>query len=448
MHSRGDRTVVAESAGSITRAPSRGIASRAERIARALAMVLVAFGVWRVLMWQPAESAPLRVDRPLPDALPALTAVRSPMVQLPLARVPNVVERDWLVALRRAGTAIAWSDAGLPPATGISVTQILDPAGGVAIAFATSGAGSVIVADTLGEIDSIAIGQIGARIRAASVHGGVTASRDSIMIARASSGTVRKLRPVLVVGSASWETKFTAAALEERGWDVHQRVRVAPAAVVTQGRQPRIDTAAYGAVILLDSASAPAASQLLAYVRQGGGLVLAGDAARVPALAGIVPARPGRVAAGSLLRSASAGGREGLPIHPLVGVRTDAIVIDQRDGHVAVAARREGAGRVIVVGETESWRWRMTRGAEGVAEHRRWWSGLVSSAAYAPAAPISLADPENAPYAALVEALGAPVTDLASAGRPPGAMLPTWLGAAILALLLFEWTSRRLRGAR
>ena len=39
----------------------------------------------------------------------------------------------------------------------------------------------------------------------------------------------------------------------------------------------------------------------------------------------------------------------------------DAATIDRRDGQVIVAARREGAGRVVTVGEIESWRWRMAR---------------------------------------------------------------------------------------
>jgi len=57
-------------------------------------------------------------------------------------------------------------------------------------------------------------------------------------------------------------------------------------------------------------------------------------------------------------------------------------------------------------------------------------------------------DPESAPYAALVEALGEPTGEVAGGAQQPPAGLPMWMGAAILLLLLSEWLSRRLRGER
>jgi hypothetical protein len=381
--------------------------------------------------------------------LPGLSAGLVAGVHLPLRRTPDVVERDWLVALRRAGTPVTWNDVGLAPATALSVTSIADPVGGVAIALASRGQGTLSVADTLGLIDSVMIGSLGARILAPSVQGAVTVRGDSAaVIARAGQRPVRQLRPVLVIGSAGWEAKFVIAALEERGWIVHGHVRVSPTAVVAQGPRARIDTATYSAVIVLDSATAPAASTLIAYLRNGGGLVLAGNAGRVPALAAIAPARLAPLTSGSLLQSASATGRDGLPMHPLIALRPDAVPIDRRDDQLVVAARREGAGRIVVVGEIESWRWRMSGGAEAPAEHRLWWSRVVSGVAWAPLSSVPPADPEAAPIAALFDALGDPVAELPSPPRPLTPALPAWLCVSILGLLLFGWASRRLRGER
>ena len=417
-------------------------------MARVLALLLVAFGVWRVLAWKHDALAPVRVDAPIRDAFARLTAMDVAAMHLPLASTPDAVERDWLVALRRAGTTVTWSDAGLAPPAAISLTRMADPAGGIAVAVASSGEGTISITDTLGLVDSVSAGALGARITAPSVQGSVTARQGSAAIARGQPPVPRVLRPLLVTGSAGWETKFIIAALEERGWAVHSRIRVSPTATVTQGRQARLDTASYSAAIVLDSAGAPPSAALVSYVRQGGGLVLAGNAARASALAAIAPARYGTPVAGSLLRSASATGREGLPMLPLADLRVDAVALDERDGRTIAAARREGAGRVALVGETESWRWRMARGAHGPAEHRRWWAGIVSSVAHAPLAAIPVSDPESAPYAALVDALGGSVQAPATTPGLPSPALPPWLGASILGLLLFEWASRRLRGER
>ena len=133
---------------------------------------------------------------------------------------------------------------------------------------------------------------------------------------------------------------------------------------------------------------------------------------------------------------------------PLTALRADAVTIDRRSGNAVAAVRREGAGRVAIVGETESWRWRMAGGPDAPAEHRRWWAGIVSAVAYAPAMATPRADPEGAPYASLVHALGPASREATTIPPSTGSMLPAWLGAIILGLLLLEWASRRLRGER
>lgn len=419
-----------------------------EALARGAALALIAVALWRALSWRDPAFTRLRVEVPIRDVLPALSTVAVPAVHLPLGRTPGVIERDWLTALRRAGTIVTWNDAGLAPAAAASIAEVADPVGGSIVTVAMSGTEMVLLTDSLGVIDSTRLGPLGARVTAPSLIGAVRVSRNTMTIARAQQPARPVLRPLLVIGSAGWETKFVIAALEERGWDVRSRVRVSPTAEVTHGPPVRIDTGSLAAVIVLDSAAAPSASVLLAYVRAGGGLILAGSAGRAGALAVIAPARSAPMIAGSLLRRASSAGRDGLPLYPLVALRGDAVSIDERDGHVVVAARREGAGRILSVGEVESWRWRMGGGADAPAQHRAWWSRIVSSAAYAPVASIPPVDPESAPYAALVEALGEPTGDVAGASRSPTAALPMWMGAAILFLLLSEWISRRLRGER
>ena len=75
------------------------------------------------------------------------------------------------------------------------------------------------------------------------------------------------------------------------------------------------------------------------YVRAGGGLVLAGDAARVPALAALAAAVPGPLVLDS-----------GGAVVPLARPRPDAVPLAVRrvDGRpvLVAAARRAGAGRV------------------------------------------------------------------------------------------------------
>ena len=86
--------------------------------------------------------------------------------------------------------------------------------------------------------------------------------------------------------------------------------------------------------------------------------------------------------------------------------------------------------------------------AQIVAESERaWWSGVVSAAAYRAASPIaSAANTQAAPLAQLIAALGPPVTTAASASVVPHG-LPWWLLAVILAAIVAEIASRRLRGA-
>jgi hypothetical protein len=431
------------------RSPADRLRLAAERIVRAAAIILAVLAIVQASASRTPRPVSIRIDQPILAALPELTAARPTTAHVGVRTLPTVVERDWLVALRRAGLDLSWSDEGAARVA-ISAVAAIDPAGGWTVGVSAPNGMPVEIADAIGMLDSATVAGVGARFMVAGAAGAVIASSGDAVASSTPLPPPARVRPVLVLGSAGWESKFVISALEERGWIVHARLRVSPTSEVTLGPPVTVDTATYGAVILLDSAGAEASRSLIGFVRSGGGLIVAGSAGRSPELATLLPARMGALEPGSLLRATMSSAREGLPMYPLVRLRSDALALDRREGRVVVAARRERAGRVIQVGEIESWRWRMTGGDDAPALHRSWWSRLVGSASYVGAPdPILPATPEAAPYAALVHSLGAPseVPGLADEDRPADP-LPAWIGLAILSLLVAEWASRRLRGAR
>lgn len=372
---------------------------------------------------------------------------------------PRATPLAWLAALRRSGVAVGWS--GDVPPLAASLDPVADPARGVRLGVAAPDRGRVIVRDDAGAIDTLSIGaggDGGASIALPFVSGAVRAS-DGAFVAAPSRADSLVLRGVLIVGAAGWEAKFAAAALEERGWRVSTELAVAPGATVVQD-VAALDTARFAAVIVLDTIPASIAADIARFVRRGGGLVLAGAAARTPGLAALAPGRVGdRVAARPILVADSVGPST-LGAYPIVALAPGAVAVARRGRTVTMAAMRVGAGRVVQTGIDESWRWRMEGPESGVAAHRAWWSSLVAAVGYAPTIPRPApprASPASdtarsasdelldAPRARLVDALGAPSAPLAA--TPTSVALSPWLLAAALLLLLLEWGSRRLRGA-
>jgi hypothetical protein len=103
----------------------------------------------------------------------------------------------------------------------------------------------------------------------------------------------------------------------------------------------------------------------------------------------------------------------------------------------------------VQLGYDETWRWRLAGSGDAPAAHREYWSTVVSAAAYRAAAPIASARQagDAAPLASLYADLGAPTPPAtATLHVTPG--LRWWMFAALALLLLAEWASRRLRGAR
>jgi hypothetical protein len=254
------------------------------------------------------------------------------------------------------------------------------------------------------------------------------------------------VRSIVVIGAASWEGKFIASALEERGWPVIAKFSVAPNVDVMQGVATTLDTAHVAALIAIDSLIASQAGAVEQFVRAGGGLVLAGPSSMSPALRSLLPGSLGTRTRPTLLpadtmRLGSTG------FYPVSALNPGGVLLERRRDGIALAARRVGAGRVLQVGYDDSWRWRMAGAPGSERAHREWWSKVVGSVAYVPARLSRAANAESAPLARLVDRLGPPQPPpIAASSRGP--VDKRLLLAIIMTLLIIEWGSRRLRGLR
>jgi hypothetical protein len=349
---------------------------------------------------------------------------------------------DWLGALRRSGHSVSWS--GSPPALAISASGVPDPVGGVRVDVGAPSGASVAIADASGTIDSLRIAGFGATV-VTPIAADRLQARVGAQSAAAQVPDSSRLRAVLVVSAAGWEGKYVASALEERGWPVVARFAVAPGVDVRQGAAEPLDTSRYSAVVAIDSTIDRLAPDVIRFVRQGGGLILAGRAGASRDLASLAPGVPGvrtrnAVRAADTLRLGTTG------FYPVASLKPDAVTVERRGDRVAVAARRVGAGRVMQIGYDDSWRWRMAGGASSEVAHREWWSRVVGSVAYVPASDgRALANVESAPLAHLVDQLG-PSRPSPSPQRP--ALSQLFLLILMMILLLTEWASRRWRGLR
>lgn len=402
---------------------------------RAAALAALVLLIWRTV--RPVESQATvatrgGLERTLVDA------TRKPVdaLALDLDSVPGPVHRDWLAAVRAAGTDVAWSARDLQPIA-IAASVVAEPEGRVRVVVAGPDSATVVVSDGLGAIDTIQARGTPLSKLLRTVTGSLAASIPGVQAVAPVPAPVQ-VRRVLVIASAGWESKFVVAALEEAGWMVDARIRVAPGVETRQGADFALDTARYSAVVALGGAAASNASAIERYVSSGGGAILAGAATRLPAFARITPA------AASSRRLAEP--RPGLV---LGGVKSDAVVLETQAGGPVVAARRSGAGRVVASGYDETWKWRMRRAAEAPAAHREWWTALVSAVAYVPptVARDSAGVSDPAPVAALTAALGPPSELEGAATGPRSRMPPAWLLFGLLLASIFgEVASRRLRG--
>ena len=411
--------------------------SRAEWALRAALLVALVLLLWAAVRPREAPEATVTSRGALERTL--VQATREPVaaLSLDLDSVPGPVQRDWLRAIRTAGTNVTWNARDVAPIA-IAAAMVPEPEGRIRVSVAGSDSARVVLSDALGAIDTLRVDGVPAATLLRTASGGLSATAAGVRATAPHVSPVR-VRRILVLGSAGWESKFVIAALEESGWTVDARMRVAPGIETRQGPDLTLDTARYSAVIALDGAAAASAATIERFGAAGGGVILAGAATRLPAFSRITPA------------SASAR-RIGEPRPGLVlaGVKADAVVLESRGAAPLIAARRMGSGRVVASGYDETWKWRMQRAEDAPAAHREWWTSLVSAVAYAPrvGGPGSAAVGDPAPVAALTAALGPP-SDADRVPAAPGSRIPpVWLlFGVLLAALLGETVSRRLRGA-
>jgi len=421
----------------------------AERVLRALAATAVILLL--VLMIRALRGGPTVRARghEVAEALARWSSREVPgAVHVILDSAPGPDVRDWLAALPAAGTEVTW-DGAVPAATGVAVEPVVDPTHPIRVWVAAPRGAGVTLRDGLGVIDSTLGHQGGALFVIPQVEGMLHA-RVNGTEATAILLDSLPVRSVLVLGTASWEGKFVVAALEERGWQVDARFALAPRGDVRQGNpSAQIDTARYAAVVALDSVAARYGPQIRAYVQDGGGLIAAGDAAALSALAPILPGAAGTSLPGGDFADDSTHPRQALALTPVKELKSGALSLERRGGDITIAVWRVGAGRVAQVGYVDTWRWRMAGLDEDpVRAHRLWWSALVSGVAYAPRLDRPVADlAEPTPLASLVSTLGTPgASGPALAGWLDDPRLVPLLFGSMLVALLAEWASRRLRG--
>jgi hypothetical protein len=361
---------------------------------------------------------------------------------------PAPPERAWLGALAGAGSSVTWS-GDIPPVM-IEAEPVASPTGGTRVLVAAPAGSSVVMSDDVGTIDTVQTHGGGASLALNSVAGKLTASVRGL-VASALQPDSLVLRKVLVIGDAGWESKFVVVALEEEGWKVDAFIRVAPTVDVTQGSAAVIDTSRYSAVVALDGAALPYASRIIEFARTGGGVVLASQAASLDAMTPLRAGVVGRANAESrAIQGGAAASLATLPLAAISSLRGDAVPLDRRAGAVATAARRIGFGRAIQIGYEDTWRWRMAGGDEAVRDHRAWWTGLVSSVAYAPriSRETATASTDEAPMVGLVAAIG-PSASAGAISKLSGnrSEWMAWLFLLLALALVGEVTSRRFRGA-
>lgn len=418
---------------------------------RATALVALGAWLWRAWMPSPAGEAALRVTRTSDLSATLDLAVRTPVASLDLAldSLPGAESRAVARAVAGAGTNVRWSLSPAPSLTASVVEPLAEPSGRVRLTTLGRPGASMAVRDAAGAVDSARLSETGLRAVDATLDGAVRVQAPGAVASAARRDSLL-LRPVLVLGRAGWEGKFIVAALEEAGWRVEARLSVAPLVDVRQGTGDAIDTARYSAILLLDASGASRAVSIARFVRSGGGVIVAGDAARAAAFSSFLPARAGDAIPATLGAFASDSPRRALGGVALTSIAPSAVVIERLGRSARIVGSRVDAGRVVMLGYDETWRWRMEGDDISPAAHRAWWSSLVSSVAYAPR--VQLTDAplvDEAPFASMVDALGPPIA-LASAGASPvtGTAWDRILFALVLLALLAEWTSRRLRGAR
>lgn len=460
MHSRADQVAAGRAA------PLAAAGLRTEQVLRVVGGLLHASALLCIglLLWHLAAptvakrtTAGVTVDAMLDTPLPALLRGGSDTIDITLAGTPDARTRARVSAVRASGHVVRLFAPRTLPSLAMSVEAEWKATGGSRILVAGRDSTTAGVADGAGALDSMHLELGGSRAVTGPVQGalrarqpGVTASVEPLV-----AGAPLDAR-VLVVGNATWESRFLMAAFEEAGWPVDAALTVSPKVTIGQGAGRTPMRGRHAVVVLLPGAPTAAVNALTPFVRDGGGLLIVGEAARLPGLGALRAGAPGATLAGELGAEASGTPRHGLDLVPIATLASGAVMLEERDGRTAIAARRVGAGRVLQVGYDNSWLWRMAGDDASVATHRRWWNALLSSVvSLRSPAPRIAHDVEDdtldaAPLVAMVRDLGVPVIrdriDAPERSSLAASLDPRWLLAAAAFSLVVSWVIRRWRG--
>lgn len=366
--------------------------------------------------WAPSSRSTLTenaAQNRVAGSLPRWSVTEPARLHLALDSVLPGAQRDWLAAIARAGTNVTWNSSRIVPLA-VTLTRLADPSDTYELAASAPHDSLVVVRDAIGAVDSVRVSSGGIRVELPGVSErvGVSVNGSSAWASVPDSVLLKRL---LIEGAASWETKFTIAALTERGWKVDALTHVAPGVDVRDGSPVLPDTSRYAVAIAIDTTAALVSRGANSFVRSGGGLITLHDASSI-----------GPAAATSVVLEHRAAGD--------------------------VRASRVGSGRVIRVGYKDLWRERMSDDEsvpDPVAAHREWLARAVASVAYAPrvAAAVDLSS-DPAPLADMVTRLGAR-SGSSDTSAPTRSQVPSSvLFGILLVTLLLELLSRRLRGAR
>ena len=417
-----------------------------EWLLRVAVIAILSWFLVRTILVQRHGAVEDAASATLAQKLARWSTVSSPArVHVRIDHPPAGRERDWLAALPGTGTEVDWSGPSLVP-TAISVEPRVDPARGADVSVAAPESAMVVLSDTLGVLDSARATRTGIRGYVPKLRGTVDAIVGPV-VARAARHDSLELRRLLVIGQAGWESKFTVAALEERGWQVDAHIIVSPKGDVHQGKIADIDTAHYSAVLAIDSTAGRYGDRIAAFVKQGGGLVMWSTAARARGLAALAPGSAGALIQDEGDVPPDSAPRSALELLPITSLSGDAVVLERRGGDVTLAARRVGLGRVLETGYTNSWRWRMAGGADALARHRDWIAGLVALVATSGRHAVPAAPSDVAPLVTLIDRLG-PATKATEGAALDPAVIARWVFGIVCAALMLEWASRRLRGVK
>ncbi|MES3034215.1 MAG: hypothetical protein V4813_09485 [Gemmatimonadota bacterium] len=416
-------------------------------------MLLLAWRLFTPVQDQPLSAA-VSTSGTLDQSVATLLRSRRDTIEVTLDAVPDARSRAFFRAVRGSGHVLRVTAPRVLPALAVAAEEEWRASGGTRLQVVAADSARHAAQDAAGLIDSIAIDSAGLRTRSGPLAGALHVGRAGVAPLVATSPTEAR---VLVLGSATWESRFLVAALEEAGWPVDVAVSLSPKVTIGQGaaRLPSRDR--HAIVVLLPGAPSSAMAALPAFVRSGGGVVIVGEAARSAGVAAIRAGAPGATMRGEVGAEAGDEPRHGLDLVPVATLAPGSVALESRDGRVAVAARRVGAGRVMQVGYDNSWLWRMAGDDQSPDAHRRWWSALLSGI-------VSQREPESrivttaesdtldaAPVAALARDLGLPtvgggaVRSMASPSLA-ASLDPRWLLATALLSLVVSWTLRRWRG--